>query len=133
MGLRRIRLLQTRNNKRGCFARPIFCSGQDITILQNDWNRLLLNGRRFFEALLKDSHEELALEKEVFKVSALGLSDIFCLVAGVFFGGNEAILIGARACYFLSVFWWLYTCHDFEVIRSNVVIVAAELGLGNRG
>ena len=76
-----------------------------IAVLENDRDRLFLNGGRFFKALLKDSHEEFPLEEEILKVSALGLSDILGLVAGVFCGGDEAVFVGARSAYLVSVFW----------------------------
>lgn len=74
-----------------------------IAILQHDGNCLLLNGRGLLEALLEYPHEELSLEEEVFKVSALGLCNILGLIASVFCGGDEAIFVGARAANFLSV------------------------------
>ena len=51
-----VRLLEAWNNERRGLARAVFRARQHISILQNDGNGALLDGRRLLEALLENPH-----------------------------------------------------------------------------
>lgn len=80
-------LLKTGDDERGRLAGPVFGPRQNVAILQNDGDGLLLDRRRAFEALLKDPHEQLALQEVVLEVLPLGLGHV--LRGGRGRGGRE--------------------------------------------
>jgi hypothetical protein len=76
VGLGSVHLLQTRDDESSSLASAVLCTGQHVSACQNDWNRFFLDGRGLFEALFKNSHEQLSLQIIALKLMALGGSDI---------------------------------------------------------
>lgn len=77
---RGIHLLQHGDAKGSCLAGAVLGAGEHVAPHQRDGYALLLDGRRLFKALLKDAHQQLALQEVVLEIIALGGSHI-CMCA----------------------------------------------------
>jgi hypothetical protein len=77
-----VHALQHRDAEGRGLAGAILCAGQDIAPSQRDGDALLLNGRWLLKPLLKNAHQQLALQEIVFKVVALGVGHILWRAGG---------------------------------------------------
>lgn len=92
LGALGVNALKSGNYERSGLAGAILGAGQNITAGQSDRNRLLLDGRRLFEASLEDAHHQLSLNVEILELQALSCCNIFRLYSVILRGCLQAVL-----------------------------------------
>ena len=84
-------LLEDRDDEGGGLTSTVLGTGEDVLTGEGDGDGFFLDGRRLFETLLEDTHQEFALQEVVFEVDVTTGNDILGLFAVVLGRSNQVI------------------------------------------
>lgn len=120
-----IDLLEGGDHKSRCFAGAVLCARQDVAACQSNGDGFLLDGTGSLKAGFKDAHEQVSLEKVVFKLVSFGSGDVLGLRARVSRGERQLL-------FPVSVLVVLLVLVEVLVVVLVVVLVAVHLRSGKK-